>query len=196
MDEENQMSRGSPETVIAISNVRMPGRLTPLSDRNAVLDELMSLTRNVNSIQLDAQRIRDELSHRLTVVDSRLLSCESTARQVEKKESSLSATVDQMRAEFDLRIKEISAELLLLRRQGEGDTRAVLDSARQDARKHEERLGLLESAVRTLGAQLLRAEEARAGSEAALGERAERRAQQLQEAAARETGARQPRRAS
>ena len=160
--------------LVVASGMRF-SKLSSLTDRNPALDELISLRRDFQILQLESSRMREELSLRLTVMDNRMQACESSTRQVEKKENANAANVHQNRCEVDLRLKEVTAELQRLRRLSENDTRTTAEAARLEGSKQDERIAQHESALRLLATQCQRLEEGGGELERQLRDRVDRR---------------------
>jgi hypothetical protein len=140
--------------------------LPPLGQGRAALqgpsisfDDFIEIRKDIKVAQLDGNRSREELIHRLSNLEAKYANLDTSNRSLEQRFVMQANAMLEMKNEFEMRMSELVNEVQRSRRATEQSLSSSTDAIRADVRAHDSQFRVIESTVRAAVSQMRKHEE-------------------------------------
>jgi hypothetical protein len=122
-------------------------------------DDFIEIRKDIKVAQLDGNRVREELLHRLSNMEAKYVNLDTSSRSLEQRFVMQANAMLEMKNEFEMRMSELVNEVQRSRRSAEQALSSSADAIRADMRAHDSQFRVIESTVRSSVSQLRKHEE-------------------------------------
>jgi hypothetical protein len=122
-------------------------------------DDFIEIRKDIKVAQLDGNRSREEILHRLSNMEARYANLDTSSRSLEQRFVMQANAMLEMKNEFELRLSELVNEVQRSRRATEQALSSSTDAIRADVRAHDSQFRVIESTVRSAVSQMRKHEE-------------------------------------
>lgn len=122
-------------------------------------DDFIEIRKDIKVAQLDGNRSREELLHRLSNLEAKYANLDTNNRSLEQRFVMQANSMLEMKNEFEMRLSELVNEVQRSRRATEQALAASTDAIRADVRAHDSQFRVIESTVRSAVSQMRKHEE-------------------------------------
>jgi hypothetical protein len=122
-------------------------------------DDFIEIRKDIKVAQLDGNRSREELLHRLSNLEAKYANLDTSNRSLEQRFIMQANAMLEMKNEFEMRLSELVNEVQRSRRATEQSLSSSTEAIRADVRAHDSQFRVIESTVRSAVSQMRKHDE-------------------------------------